>query len=505
MEENEERTERDPCCLAFYIFLLFLLLSPGNNNNSEYLRNPEEVKLMNEVKKSLGEKLDIDYGFLANSNIHYAYNISGIYLGDWKYSNDTTIIPKQNITLGATEEITRLPSNSTIRGREGKLSLQLFYRSPYRKNISIFKGILTLIEGEQDSTDDSFSVDLIGFYFLSTGNLVLYSSSNGIRFHVDWTSTPATSHMHINNSYSYMVGYSTNNTNRLYLSYPTQYINESSYRCLYRMNMKMKELPEGVDPEISHHKHNHYLVNSTGILESENCNDRIVLSFGGNNMDTHHITQKARIYTISMIILSFIECSVYIQILQQLVLSSATGVSLLFVYCLAAIDLLLAMIHSLAGVLFMGLLSEIYFVSFQKFFMFSIVEIRVLYFVWHSRHPIINENNATMFQRQLSSIFSSLYILVIIAIIVMYSNKTVFFILIMVLYSFWLPQIIRSLQVGQRPPFSIKHILSITFLKLFVPLYLFACPFNIVNMFTDIEINYKAGWILICWVLVQVC
>ena len=57
------------------------------------------------------ERLGIDYGFLANCNIHYAYNISGIYLGDWKYSNDTTIIPKQNITLGATEEITRLQSH----------------------------------------------------------------------------------------------------------------------------------------------------------------------------------------------------------------------------------------------------------------------------------------------------------------------------------------------------------------------------------------------------------
>lgn len=501
MEEGGERNQMETFRLILSLFLLFLLVSPGNDKESDNLRDTEEVKRMKEVKRLLNEKLDIDYRSFNDPLKNYAYNISGIYLGKWNRSSEGFHLPDHKITLSATQEINRLHSNSSIHGNDGLLSLQLYDHSQYRENINIVKAAITIIEGEQDSSEDSFSLNLVGLYFVKTGHLVLYGNTYGSRLHLDWNSTLASSHLVINNSFSSLIGYSINGTNRIYLSQPMQFMNQTTSRCFFKLSMQIASLPKGIDPEISHHPHNHYIVNGTGLLESENCPTRLQLEMGGYNLDTNHINTKSRWYTLIMMVVSFVECILYIKLLQNLV---ATSSSLMMIFCISSIDLLMAMIHSLVGIFFMGILSDLYVISFHKFFVFSVVEMRLLYVVWSVRHPDINNDNIRMLQRQLTSIFAGLYILVIAILIFFYLNRTVFYCLIFVIYSFWLPQIIRSLQVGQRAPFSNKQILWITLLKLSIPSYLFICPYNIIAMFTEIHIPYRFGYLLVFWILVQV-
>lgn len=502
--QGDERNQVDTFRIVLYIILIILLLSPGNNNSSSNLRDSEEVRKMKEIRRKLGEKLDLDYSLLGDHHVNYAYNISGIYMGNWKREDNTVPMKSRNITLGVTHELLRLPSNSTIQGKEGLMSLQLYHRSFFRRNIDIIDGTLTLIEGEQDSEDDSFSISLIGFYFLSTGNLVLYGNTYGSRFHVDWQSTPATKEFAIDNSFSRAIGYSVNATNRFYLSSQSQFPGEATKRCFYSLNMQIQDLPADMDPEISHHEHSQYIVNGTGLLESFNCNDTISLTMGGYNIDTVHITAKARWYTVIAICVSFTECILYIKLFHQFATSSAYPASQGMIFLFAALDLLSAMAHSLAGVLFMGILSELYFVSFHKFFVFSVIEIRLLYLIWHSRHPDINNNNIASLQRELSLMYVSLYVIAIVTVILFYMKAKLFPLAIFILYSFWVPQIARSLRLGQRPPYSPQQIVLITVLKLFLPLYLFVCPYNLIEMFTEISVDYRLGRLLILWVLIQV-
>lgn len=502
MEEGGERNQMETFRLILTLFLLFLLLSQGNDKESDSLRDTEEVKRMKEAKRLLNEKLDIDYRSFSDPLMNYAYNISGIYLGKWRRNSEGFHLPDQKITLSATQEINRLHSNSSIHGNDGLLSLQLYEHSQYRENINIVKAALTIIEGEQDSSEDSFSLNLVGLYFVKTGHLMLYGNTYGSRLHLDWNSTSASSHIVIDNFYSSLLGYSVNGTNRIYLSQPVQFMNQTTSHCFFQLSMQIASLPKGVDPEISHHPHNHYIVNGTGLLESDNCPTHLQLDIGGYNIDTNHINTKGRLYTVTMMVVSFVECILYMKILQSL--TSGSSASLMMVFCIASIDLLMAMIHSLVGIFFMGILSDLYLISFHKYFVFSIVEMRMLYVVWHFRHPDINNDNVRALQRQVTSIFAALYIIVVAILIFFYLNRSVFYCLIFIIYSFWLPQIIRSLQIGQRAPYTNEQIVWTTLLKLFVPCYLFVCPYNILVMFTEIHIPYKIGLLLVLWILIQV-
>ena len=162
------------------------------------------------------------------------------------------------------------------------------------------------------------------------------------------------------------------------------------------------------------------------------------------------------------------------------------------------------MSHSLLGVFFLGLFSSLYFVSFHKFFLFSVIEMRMLFIIWRSYHPEINANNYLQYQKQLSCLFICLYMFIIITLISIYSQHNTSYYLIFLVYSFWVPQIWRSLSLGHRPPLTVKQILWITGLKLFLPLYLFFCPYNMVRMFTTVPIPLGFGFKLVGWVIIQV-
>ena len=93
---------------------------------------------------------------------------------------------------------------------------------------------------------------------------------------------------------------------------------------------------------------------------------------------------------------------------------------------------------------------------------------------------------------------------IIITLISLYTQHSASHYLIFLVYSFWVPQIRRSLSLGQRPPITVRQILWITALKLFLPLYLFFCPYNMVRMFTTVPIPLGFGFELVGWIIIQV-
>ena len=504
MERNDEGNRAGVCRFLMIWFLVYMLLSSVGDSKSQNLRDSDEIKRMKEVKRKLGEKLDIDYKALFIQKYNYPYNISGIYMGKWRRDGNATIILNNDIHFGAHHDLVRLPSNSSVKGNEGLLSLQFYHRDYLRDNIHVIDAILTLIEGEQDTSEDSFSLNLVGLYFIPTGKIELYGHTYGSRLYVDWKSTPASANITIDNSFEKTIGYSKNNTNRVFLTSPKIYSSESTSKCFYSLSMQLKELDKSIDPEISHHEHSKYMVNATGLFQSENCDSGLWMEMGGYNIDTAHITTKVRVYTVVVLIASFLECILYIYLFQHFTTTSAVSFSFATIYLMIAIDLLLAMSHSVVSVFFMGILSELYLVVFHKFFVISVIEMRLFYIVWHSRHPVITNENIRALQRQLSALYISLYILTIGTLVGYYLNISLFKLLLFVLYSFWVPQIIRSLSMKQRCPLSVKQIVYLTLLKLVIPCYIFCCPYNLIETFTDNTIHYSEGRLLIMWVLIQV-
>ena len=505
MEENGRSNSLDFLRLVLTIMLISSLLGPDSSTRSRgNLRSSPDERNMRFVEKLLQSKLDMDVQSLFSPDSIYAYNISGMYNGNWKLTNETLHTRTEQLSLNAELAIPRLQRNSTVRGEEGLLSIHLYDRGSYRRNIHLVQGSMTLIEGEQDSSEDSLSLSLAGLYFLPTGHLSLFSSTYGVDFFLQWLSSPATSHMSIPSNYSSSVGHASNGTNRLYLSRPHAHAESPIARCLYQLDMDLLSLGPSMDPEISRNPQSRLLLNGTGSLVSRNCATNLQVKMDGFSLDTNHILFKSRFYSFLFVLVSFTECFVYIQTMQSMLFTSTHTASMLSVTMLAAIDVLVAMSHSLLGVFFLGLFSSLYFVSFHKFFLFSVIEMRMLFIIWRSYHPEINANNYLQYQKQLSCLFICLYMFIIITLISIYSQHSTSYYLIFLVYSFWVPQIWRSLSLGQRPPFTVKQILWITGLKLFLPLYLFFCPYNMVRMFTTVPIPLGFGFKLVGWVIIQV-
>ena len=441
MNGEEERNPLDVVRLVLCVLILVSLLTPNSKgSDSSNLREEDEMRRQKLEARSLTSKLAHDVRLMRDTPSRYAYNVSGIFSGHWNRSSDSVVFRKSWIALAYRQDTPRLPNNSSLQGTEGSFSLQLYDQGVYREGIHQVNGMLTMIEGEQDSGDDALSLSLIGLYFIDTGHLSLMTNPFGGRFALVWNAPSSGSAFNITNAFPDVIGYSSNSSNLLYLSRRDLSVMPSQ-RCLYRLDADLLPLPPSVDPEITRNRFSRAWVNATGLLQSANCGVNVTVDLSGQTMDTRHVQRKSRAYTITLIVLTMLEGVLVTEVLRRLLMGSALSASLLSFVLLAAIDLLVAMLHSLASVFFFGLFSDFYLIAFAKLFLFSIVEMRVIFVVWRTRCPELNAQNVAIYQRRLSAIFFGLYLLIIVALVAVYQQTSLGLVFIALFYSFWLPQV----------------------------------------------------------------
>ncbi|KAF3781715.1 Transmembrane E3 ubiquitin-protein ligase 1 [Nymphaea thermarum] len=110
---------------------------------------------------------------------------------------------------------------------------------------------------------------------------------------------------------------------------------------------------------------------------------------------------------------------------------------------------------------------------------------RYLLAIWKaSRSMNSNEGWETM-RRDLSTLYSRFYGILLGGIVVMYEMHNYLRPLLLVLYSFWIPQIVTNVIKDTRKPLHPYYILGITVTRLAIPLYIFGCPNNFMRIATD--------------------
>lgn len=500
MEGNEQGSMFDTFRLVLYVILIISLISPGNHGQNNNLRDSEEQQRIKAEKMALENTLDRDMEYMESVD-RFAYNISGVFKGSWELDKDPASMPSYSVSLDVQKVLKRKPLNSSLESSGGSLSLQLYDHGRMRRNMHYVTGVLTLNDGK-DEDEEALSLSLTGLYFFPLGRLTLFANTYGTRYYLEWKS-PANASSTATNRYPDLIGYSNNGTNVLFLSSPIRY-QDVATRCLYRFDADFLPLPDSLHRDVSQNPHSQALLNATGILVGSNCNTSVRFRFEGHNMDTAHLTHKSRVYTVVFIIVSFVECMVMIKMTQRLLLTSAFAASVVSFLAVSALDLLTALSHSLMGISYLGLFSELYFISFHKFFVFSVIEMRLIFVIWRSHREEINAENVLQYQRKLSGMFLLLYFVILVTLISVYSGSAVGYALLFALFSFWVPQIVRSLQLGQRPPFDPKYILLLSACVLSLPLYVVACPYNLLNAVTDYALPRGYGVSLIVWVVLQV-
>ncbi|GLJ15429.1 hypothetical protein SUGI_0253310 [Cryptomeria japonica] len=237
-------------------------------------------------------------------------------------------------------------------------------------------------------------------------------------------------------------------------------------------------------------EHEHYhmegVVESPMIDDDGECFSPIILNATSINVEVYY--NKAVNYTLMVTFVSFLQVLLLIRQMEHSnTQSGAAKVSLLMIGQQAIMDAYLCLLHLTAGILVESLFNAFATAAFFKFVVFSIFEMRYLLAIWKARRPMNTGEVWETMRRELSVLYSHFYGVLLGGIIIMYEFHTFLRSILLVLYSFWLPQIITNIIRDTRKPLHPHYIVGMTLTRLAVPLYAFGCPRNFMRVDIDIK------------------
>ncbi|KAI8319642.1 hypothetical protein GQ54DRAFT_264976 [Martensiomyces pterosporus] len=167
--------------------------------------------------------------------------------------------------------------------------------------------------------------------------------------------------------------------------------------------------------------------------------------------------------------------------------SSVAKVSYLTIAMQAVLDSYLCMLHLTGSVFYSELYLSFAGVSFLTFVLLSMFDMRYLVMVWRVQRPEAGDTSTSEGRRELWLIYFRFYAALILGLFVIYMYaesvrpiaSALLAILLVALYSYWIPQIWRNIKRGTSQGLRMDYVVGTTVLRLFFPVYAFACPDNI--------------------------
>nr|DAD22845.1 TPA_asm: hypothetical protein HUJ06_024308 [Nelumbo nucifera] len=227
-----------------------------------------------------------------------------------------------------------------------------------------------------------------------------------------------------------------------------------------------------------------------GLIESPSADDEgecfspIVLNATSVNIEVYY--NKAVNYTLMVTFVSFLQVLLLIRQMEHSnTQSGAAKVSILMIGQQAIMDAYLCLLHLTAGILVESLFNAFATAAFFKFVVFSIFEMRYLLAIWKASRPMNNGEGWETMRRELSVLYSRFYGILLGGILFMYEFHNFLRPILLLMYSFWIPQIVTNIIRDSRKPLHPHYILGITVTRLAIPLYVFGCPNNFMRIEQD--------------------
>ncbi|XWS39448.1 hypothetical protein CRYUN_Cryun18bG0054900 [Craigia yunnanensis] len=226
------------------------------------------------------------------------------------------------------------------------------------------------------------------------------------------------------------------------------------------------------------------LMESPGVDDDGDCFSPLLLNATSVNIEVYY--NKAVNYTLMVTFVSFLQVLLLIrQMEHRNTPSGAAKVSILMIGQQAIMDAYLCLLHLTAGILVESLFNAFATAAFFKFVVFSIFEMRYLLAIWKASWPMNNGEGWETMRRELSVLYSRFYGILLGGILLVYEFHNFLRPVLLLLYSFWIPQIITNVIRDSRKPLHPHYILGMTTTRLAIPLYIFGCPHNFMRIEPD--------------------
>ncbi|CAH9099231.1 unnamed protein product [Cuscuta epithymum] len=396
-----------------------------------------------------------------------AWNVTGTYRGSWRF-------------LDSANTTTKFPD---FRKSNGNTVLELISTPTKITGVHYIQGVMVfhdVFDNEHEATGAQIRVEGVYIWPFRQLRMVAYSGKEGEFSHED--------EYLLSNPYHLLGVFSS----QVFQESPRDKVWKRKHSPIYEMekhcNIEIAAHVSRVSSTQNDGDHDRFhlegLMESPSVNDDGDCFSPILLNASSINVEVYY--NKAVNYTLMVTFVSFLQVLLLIRQMEHSnTQSGAAKVSILMIGQQAIMDAYLCLLHLTAGILVESLFNAFATAAFFKFVVFSIFEMRYLLAIWKARRPMNSGEGWEAMRRELSVLYSRFYGILLGGILVMYEFHNFLRTILLLLHSFWIPQILTNIIRDSRKPLHPHYILGMTITRLAIPLYVFGCPHNFMRIETD--------------------
>jgi len=229
------------------------------------------------------------------------------------------------------------------------------------------------------------------------------------------------------------------------------------------------------------------------------CGLQFNMTLTALRVDWKKASAKATNYSVTMTLASVLQIAALLKQLQHTnTQAAAARMSLLCIAMQALMDALLCILHLLLCVVIQSLFAAFASIAFFKLIIFCIFEMRYMVLIFQARQDQdFFAGGWAEIRRRLASLHAYFYgvlmaLMVFIYLLNVFTPSAVPFVLLLG-HSFWVPQIIENVRRESRTPLCRTYLATMSATRLIIPLYLYGCPANILNVFESKDPDIDGG------------
>eukprot|EP00762_Andalucia_godoyi_P007854 ANDGO_01263.mRNA.1 Transmembrane E3 ubiquitin-protein ligase 1 len=222
--------------------------------------------------------------------------------------------------------------------------------------------------------------------------------------------------------------------------------------------------------------------------------------FAGESFVAETFMVRATIYAIILSVSALFQLHAIVRQMKHASSSTAASrLSILTIGTQTMLDAYCCLFHLMTALMIPSLFSVFSALAFLQFLLFSIFEMRTMLSAHRAQQGNGGNEGWGVFRFEAGGLYSRFYMILIFGIVFMYNLGSVFWRVVMVLYCFWIPQIVSSIWSNLRRPLDPQYIVTMSVSRLVLPGYFLLLESN----FLEVEPNPYIFLVIVLIVAVQ--
>jgi hypothetical protein len=221
------------------------------------------------------------------------------------------------------------------------------------------------------------------------------------------------------------------------------------------------------------------LISVSGQLRALQCGFSMDISAAP--ADTAAYTAKATHYSMIISLVGLFQIALTMRQLEaSSSITAASQLSLITIGYQAVQDAFLCLMHLTTAIMVDPLFNSFATAACVQFCLFGIFELRLLLITWRARRR--GAVDPWVIHREVTSFYARFYGAVLGTLVLCYTFRRYMRVVTIILHGYWIPQIVQSAKTDQKPPLLASYIIGMSVARLVLPLYMFACPSNLLKV-----------------------